>query len=106
MQDIVFALRGFRRSPGVVLTVIITIGLALGLNTTMFTIFNAYVLRPFDVRDPYSIYNISWATKHGRRNPTYAEFEQIRAKSSAIGTAFLTENTPVTVDGQLLMGQR
>ena len=49
LNDIFYALRGFRRSPGFVFTVVATIGLALGLNTTIFTVFNAYVLRPFDV---------------------------------------------------------
>ena len=106
MQDIVYAVRGFRRSPGVVLTVIVTVGLALGLNTTMFTIFNAYVLRPFDVRDPYGIYTLSWATRNGKRNPTFAEFEQLSARSSSIETAFLTEMIPVTIEGQTYMGQR
>jgi putative ABC transport system permease protein len=106
MQDIIYAFRVLRRSPGVVLTVVVTIGLALGLNTTMFTIFNAYVLRPFDIRDPYSIYTLSWATKNGKRNPSFAEFEQVRAKSNVIETAFLTEIIPVTIEGQTFMGQR
>ena len=106
MQDIIYALRGFRRSPGVIFTVVVTIGLALGLNTTMFTIFNAYVLRPFDVRDPYSIYTLSWATKNGKRNPSFAEFEQVGAKSSAIEAAFVTENALATVEGQTFIGQR
>src|SRR5882762_11624861 len=55
-QDIRYAIRGFRRSPTFVLTVVATIALGLGLNTALFTIFNAYVLRPVDVRNPYSLY--------------------------------------------------
>src|SRR5690242_16810080 len=56
LQDIRYALRGFRRSPAFVLTVIATIALGLGINAAVFTIFNAYVLRPAAVRDPYSLY--------------------------------------------------
>src|ERR1041385_2810222 len=41
MQDLRYAVRGFRRTPGFALTVIGTIGLALGLNTTLFTVFDA-----------------------------------------------------------------
>ena len=52
LQDVRYALRGFRRTPGFALTVVATIALGLGLNTTLFTIFNAYVLRPVAVRDP------------------------------------------------------
>src|SRR5437660_12676750 len=99
MHDIQYALRGFRRSPGVVLTVIITIGLALGLNTTMFTIFNAYVLRPFEVRDPYSLYNLAWATKNGRRSATYAELDQIRQKAAALEQTIFIANSIATVQG-------
>ena len=106
MRDVLFALRGFKRSPGVVLTVVVTIGLALGLNTAMFSLFNAYVLRPFDVRDPYSIYMLAWITRSGRRNLDYQEFEQVRARSSVIDTAFLTENLAVTVEGQPMLAQR
>ena len=106
MRDIIYALRGFRRSPGVIFTVVATIGLALGLNTTMFTVFNAYVLRPFDVRDPYSIYTLSWAMQSGKLNPSFAEFEQVRAKSSAIESAFITEILPVTIESRTFLGQR
>ncbi len=46
IQDVHYALRGFFRAPAFVLTVVGTIGLALGLNTALFTLFNAYVLCP------------------------------------------------------------
>jgi hypothetical protein len=44
MQDARYAMRGFLRTPAFALTVVGTIGLALGLNTALFTLFNAYVL--------------------------------------------------------------
>src|SRR5450755_1059697 len=59
-QDVRYALRGFRRSPVFALTVAATIALGLGLNTTVFTIFNANVLRPLAVRDPHSLYQFTW----------------------------------------------
>src|SRR5271157_4836763 len=65
LQDVRYALRGFRRTPGFALTVVATIALGLGLNTTAFTIFNAYVLRPLSVRDPYSLYQFTWVNRKG-----------------------------------------
>src|SRR5437870_6547767 len=47
LLDVRFSWRSFRRAPIFACSVIGTVGLALGLNTTLFTIFNAYVLRPF-----------------------------------------------------------
>ena len=64
--DIQYALRGFRRAPMFVLTVVGTIALGLGLNTALFTIFNNYVLRPLPVRDPYSLYAFTWTDRAGR----------------------------------------
>jgi hypothetical protein len=60
MQDVRYALRGFRKSPGFALAVVGTIGAALGLNTTAFTVFNAYALRPFAVQDPWALYGFTW----------------------------------------------
>jgi hypothetical protein len=41
LQDIRYAARGFRRSPAFAAAVAATLALGLGLNTTLFTIFNA-----------------------------------------------------------------
>ena len=56
-RDVRYAVRGLRRAPGFALAVIAAIGLGIGLNTTLFTVFNAYVLRPHAVRDPYSLHS-------------------------------------------------
>src|SRR6202035_1781862 len=45
LQDLRYAVRGCRKTPAFALTVIGTIGLALGLNTTVFSVFNAYLLK-------------------------------------------------------------
>src|SRR5436305_5563389 len=45
-QDLRYAVRGWRRSPALVLTVVATIALGLGLDTALFTIFNATYFRP------------------------------------------------------------
>jgi hypothetical protein len=62
LQDIRYAVRSFWRSPGFVAVVVATIGVGLGINATVFTVFNAYVLRPYPVRDPYSLYRLDWMT--------------------------------------------
>ncbi len=62
-QDVLFALRSYRREPTLVLTVMLTIGLGVGLNAAAFTLFNAYVLRPAPVRDPGSLQEVVWNSK-------------------------------------------
>jgi predicted permease len=83
-QDIRYALRCFRNAPLFSLTVILTIGLALALNTILFTAFNAYVLAPFSVQDPYSLYSISWNTKAvSGRGFSWDEFQHLLQNTQA-----------------------
>src|SRR5947208_16528611 len=65
LQDVRFALRGFRRAPAFVATVVLTIALGLGLNTSVFTIFDAYALRPLAIRDPGSLFEVFFQDRRG-----------------------------------------
>jgi putative ABC transport system permease protein len=46
LRDVRFAWRGLRRTPGFTLAVVLTLGLALGANTAIFSMVHALVLRP------------------------------------------------------------
>ncbi len=63
LQDLRYALKRVLREPWFAITVVATIGLGLGLNTALFTVFNAAVLRPLPVRDPDSLYQFAWYTR-------------------------------------------
>jgi predicted permease len=86
-QDVRYALGTFRRSPAIPVTVIVTVGLALGLNAAVFTVFSAYVLRPAPVRDPYSLYEFGWRDRigqfHGFSRDEYVEFTRANQVFSA-----------------------
>jgi len=105
-QDARFALRGFRRSPGFALGVIGAIGLGLGLNTTMFTVFNAYALRPFAVRDPYGLYAFTWNTKTGAEHWfSWDRYQDLRKQKTAFSDVLAFANLGAQVDGRTLFGQ-
>ena len=46
VQDVRYALRGLKKTPGFALVAVLTIGLAVGANTSVFTMMERFVLKP------------------------------------------------------------
>src|SRR5215471_6333522 len=80
-QDIRYAWRGIRRAPGFALTVIGTIGLGLGINATLFTVFNTYVFRTIAVSNPHNLYEFWWESKDGTWRATWSQFHALRREN-------------------------
>src|SRR5262245_1464627 len=103
LQDLRYAIRSFRRTPTFAITVVATIALGLGLNTAIFTIFNTYVLKPFDVRDPHALYEVKWLTRSGAAPRfTWAEFETLRHDDSTFSEVLAQQHPLITrIDGRI-----
>jgi predicted permease len=58
IQDLCFAVRQLRNSPGFTLTALITLALGIGANTAIFTLVHGILLRSLPVTDPSQLYRI------------------------------------------------
>src|ERR1041385_2855967 len=102
--------RALRRSPGFAFTVVGTIAVALGLNSTVFTIFNAYVLRPLAVRDPGALYDVTVIGRSGREQWTdswldWEDYQTLTRQNPAFAGAVAHRYAYLRIDGVPSMGE-
>src|SRR5271170_691747 len=58
LQDVAYAIRQFRKTPGFTATVLLTLALGIGANSAIFTLVNAILLHNLPVTDPKSLVRI------------------------------------------------
>lgn len=59
MQDVRFALRGLRRTPGFTVVAILTLAIGIGANTTIFSVINGLLLRPLPYPEANRLVRVS-----------------------------------------------
>ncbi len=86
VQDIRFALRQFRRSPGFVLTVVLTLALGVGANTAVFSLVNYLLLKPLPVPHAEQIASLAPRFGKGPLGQPFSlnEFKEIRRQSGSV----------------------
>jgi putative ABC transport system permease protein len=62
-QDLRYGLRALRKTPSFAATAILTLAIAIGASTAIFSVFDALVLRPVPYRDPEQLVSITESYK-------------------------------------------
>ena len=80
LQDIRYGLRILHRSPSFALAAIVTLALGIGVNTVVFSVVNAIVLRPLPVRDGDRLVVIATQRASGRtlRGVSFEDLQDYR----------------------------
>src|SRR5580692_4560439 len=107
IQDIRYALRQLRKSPGFTLTVIITLALGIGANAAVFTLFDQVLLRMLPVQNPMQLVRFNWTGGYsgganifgGEMNDyfSYPMYKDLRDKNQAFSGVAAADKANVGV---------
>jgi macrolide transport system ATP-binding/permease protein len=76
-QDLKFAVRGLRKHRSFTIVAVLTIALGIGINTALFTVFDAFVLKPLPLKDPSKLVTLEGNDKHGRRRKLFSYLDYL-----------------------------
>ncbi|HSR43442.1 MAG TPA: ABC transporter permease, partial [Longimicrobiales bacterium] len=86
-EDLRFAFRSLRRSPGFALAVVLTLAIGIGANVAIFSAVRGVLLRPLPYEDPSSVALVDLAFGQGPEAPpipaSEPEFWELREESTA-----------------------
>jgi putative ABC transport system permease protein len=77
LQDLKFAVRGLQKHRSFTIVAVLTIALGIGINTALFTVFDAFVLKPLPLKDPSKLVTLEGHDKHGLRRRLFSYLDYL-----------------------------
>jgi hypothetical protein len=93
-QDVSYAVRTYRRTPGFAAVAIVTLALAIGATSAIFSLLNALVLRDLPVRNPETLVQLSTTTRiQGESFLTFSMLRELSARQQVFSAAIGASST-------------
>lgn len=91
-RDLAYALRSMRRAPGFTAVAALSLALAIGANTAIFSLVNVLMLRGLRVASPHQLVEIGRLSQSGRGNFSYPIYERIRDQNTVLSGVFTMQS--------------
>ncbi|MBI3886642.1 MAG: ABC transporter permease [Opitutae bacterium] len=113
-QDLRYAARSLRKSPGFTAVVVLTLALGIGANAGIFSVLRAVAWRPLPVRDPAGLVNLHQGisgngtryVEGGVYRVSYPEYLNYRDRGAGAVDLLAFEDTTLTQGGVAAAGVR
>jgi predicted permease len=79
-RDVSYSLRVLRKSPGFTVIAVITLALGIGANAIVFSVMNAFILRPLNVGGPERLYQLERG-KDKAGNQSFPDYIDLRDRN-------------------------
>lgn len=102
LQDLRYALRTFRQSPGFAMAAIVTLALGIGANTAVFSVVDAVLLRPLPYPEAERLVKVWDREREGRTDQNVvspANFPDWRTRSHTLERIAMFRSQRVTLVG-------
>ncbi len=92
LQDLRYAFRQMRKSPGFTAVAVLSLAIGIGANTAIFTIINTIMLKMLPVKNPSELVQLSRYYQDHRSNFSYPWYAELRDQSHTTSGIFAVSN--------------